>query len=274
MGQRKLPAILFLILFFIAGGSVNDASAQEPFTLTSWGRFFSGIKWGYQWVTGDFLIPAGGRPASGARIYMGPDLGADQTESVTVFADAQIGDSYFFDLDYFMMLATGLKRIQRELLFHNRLYPENSLVDTRVDVNWLRFNYAYRLFDVNSWGICPSLGIHYLRYGVSLNGENEEGANTSNTRKLDAIFPTIGIQARFWAPYGLEFRAEWEGMSLITLGLVSNFQLSSNWELYPDVRLSLGFTQRLVSSVENNQELNNEWFLSSTGFTGGVSFGF
>ena len=73
---------------------------------------------------------------------------------------------------------------------------------------------------------------------------------------------------------GLEFRAEWEGMSLITLGLVSNFQLSSNWELYPDVRLSLGFTQRLVSSVENNQELNNEWFLSSTGFTGGVSFGF
>ena len=60
MGSKKVS--LFLILILVCGISVpaNDALAQEPFALTSWGRFFSGIEWGYQWISGDFVIPAGG----------------------------------------------------------------------------------------------------------------------------------------------------------------------------------------------------------------------
>ncbi|MGO8820797.1 MAG: hypothetical protein ACLQO6_06160 [Desulfomonilaceae bacterium] len=274
MGVKKISLVLMSVLIWGMAGSLGDALAQEPFTLTSWGRFFSGIEWGYQWVAGDFVIPAGGRPGSGARIFLGPDLGADQTESVKIFTDAEILNTHYLNLDYFMCLATGLKRVQRDLLFHNKLYPENSLVDTRVDINWLRFTYAYRLFDIDSWNICPSIGIHYLRCGVTLNGENEEGPNTSNNRKLDATFPTIGVQARFLAPYGLDFKAEWEGMHLITIGLISSLQLCANWEIYPDVRLSIGVTNRLVSSIEDNQELNNEWFYNMTGFTGGIAFGF
>jgi hypothetical protein len=109
---------------------------------------------------------------------------------------------------------------------------------------------------------------------VSLNGETEKGLNTSNTRRLDAIYPTVGIQARYPAPYGLDFRLEWEGMHLITMGLISSFRLSTNFEIYPDVRFDFGFTHRMVSSVENNQTLNNEWFYNLTGVAGGVSFGF
>ncbi|MHB8205724.1 MAG: hypothetical protein ACYDHG_18755, partial [Desulfomonilaceae bacterium] len=74
--------------------------------------------------------------------------------------------------------------------------------------------------------------------------------------------------------YGLDFKAEWEGMHLITIGLISSLQLCANWEIYPDIRLSIGFTNRLVSSIEDNQELNNEWFYNMTGFTGGIAFGF
>lgn len=274
MGSRKARLLFILILIWGVSVLSSEALAQEPFTVTSWGRFFSGIESGYQWISGDFVIPAGGRPGSGARIYIGPDLGVDQAESLSILADAEILDTHYFNIDYFMCLATGLKRIQRDLLFHNRLYPENSLVDTRVDMNWLRTTYAYKFVNIESWRICPSIGVHYVRCGVTLNGENEDGANTSNTRKLDAIFPTIGVQARYLAPYGLDFRAEWEGMHLITMGLVSSFHLSSNWEIYPDIRLSFGFTNRLVSSIEDNQTLNNEWFYNLTGFSGGLAFGF
>lgn len=274
MCVKKAWVILALILFSGVIVYVDETLAQEPFALTSWGRFFSGIEWGYQWILGDFVIPAGGRPGSGARIFVGPDLGVDQTESVKVFTDAEILSTHYLNLDYFMCLATGLKRVQRDLIFHNRLYPENSLLDTRIDLNWLRFTYAFKFFDIESWDICPSMGVHYVRCGVTLNGENEEGPNTSNTRKLDAIFPTVGLQARFLAPYGLDFKAEWEGMSLITLGLISSLQLTSNWEIYPDIRISLGFTNRLVSSVESNQEVNNEWFYNLTGFTSAIAFGF
>ena len=274
MRSKKAPIFLALLLILVIDVFVGNALAQEPFTLTPWGRFFSGIEWGYQWLSGDFIIPAGGRPGSGARILVGPDLGADQTESVKVFADGKIFDAHYLNLDYFMCLATGLKRIQRDLIFHNRLYPESALVETRVDINWLRFMYAFKLLEIQSWNICPAFGAHYVRCGITLNGENEEGPNTSNTRKLDAVFPTLGIQARFPAPYGIDFKVEWEGMHLITLGLISYLDVTTDWEIYPDVRLSFGFTNRLVSSVEDNQELNNEWFYNLTGFTGGIAFGF
>ncbi|MGC8658932.1 MAG: hypothetical protein ACP5U1_07635 [Desulfomonilaceae bacterium] len=274
MRSKRTQIFLILLLMLSMDLFTHAALAQEPFTLTPWGRFFSGMEWGYQWISGDFVIPAGGRPGSGARIIVGPDLGADQTESVKVFADGKIFDAHYLNLDYFMCLATGLKRIQRDLIFHNRLYPESSLVDTRIDLNWLRLTYAFKLLEVQSWNICPSFGAHYVSSGVTLNGENEEGPNTSNTRKLDAFFPTLGVQARFAAPYGVDFKIAWEGMHLITLGLISYFEMSTDWEIYPDVRLSLGFSNRLVSSVENNQELNNEWFYNLTGFTGGIAFGF
>jgi hypothetical protein len=274
MRSKKSRLLFLLMLFFGIANYTDQALAQEPFTLTSWGRFFAGIDLGYQWISGDFVIPAGGQPGSGGRIYIGPDLGVDQTESISILGDGQILNNHFVNIEYFMCLATGLKRIQRELMFHNRLYPEDSLVDTRIDMNWLRITYAFKFLDIDSWAICPSFGFHYVGCGVSLNGETEKGINTSNTRRLDAIYPTVGIQARYPAPYGLDFRLEWEGMHLITMGLISSFRLSTNFEIYPDVRFDFGFTHRMVSSVENNQTLNNEWFYNLTGVAGGVSFGF
>jgi hypothetical protein len=273
----RFKRICLTVLLLLVLGNLNytdEVLAQQPFTLTSWGRFFTGVDLGYQWLSGDFVIPAGGRPGSGGRIYIGPDLGVDQTESISILADGQILENHFVNVEYFMCLATGLKRIQRDLMFHNRLYPEDSVVDTRIDMNWLKCTYAFKLFDIESWAICPSFGFHYVGNGVSLNGETEKGINTSNTRRLDAMFPTVGIQARYPAPYGLDFRLEWEGMHLIVMGLISSFRLSTNLEIYPDLRFDFGFTHRMVSRVENNQTLNNEWFYNLTGVSGGVAFGF
>ena len=274
MRSKKACLIALLIHVVLISNFADTVFSQQPFTLTSWGRFFTGIDWGYQWISGDFVIPAGGRPGSGGRVYIGPDLGVDQAESLSVFGDAQILEAHFVNIEYFMCLATGLRRMQREVMFHNRLYPEEAVVDTRLDMNWLRLIYAFKFLDVQSWAICPSLGLHHVKVGVSLSGENEEGANTSNTRRLDAVYPTLGIQARYLAPHGLDFRAEWEGMHLITMGLISSFRLSSNWEIYPDVRFDIGFNHRIVSCIENNQTLNNEWFYNLTGFVGGIAFGF
>ncbi len=273
----RFKRICLTVLLLIVLGNLNytdEVLAQQPFTLTSWGRFFAGVDLGYQWLSGDFVIPAGGRPGSGGRIYIGPDLGVDQTESISILADGQILENHFVNVEYFMCLATGLKRIQRDLMFHNRLYPEDSVVDTRIDMNWLKCTYAFKLFDIEAWAICPSFGFHYVGNGVSLNGETEKGINTSNTRRLDAMFPTVGIQARYPAPHGLDFRLEWEGMHLIVMGLISSFRLSTNLEIYPDLRFDFGFTHRMVSRVENNQTLNNEWFYNLTGVSGGVAFGF
>lgn len=274
MAHIKRMSIVFWVGALMIMSISSEAFAQESFRLFPSARFFTGLDWGYYFVSGDFLVPAGGRPGSGSKIDAYSDLGMSQTEAVTIGVEGTILDDHFINLDYSTFMPTGLRKINRDFLFHNKLYTEGTLISSKIEFNWLRFFYAYRAYEEGSIRVSPALGFNYVRFGATLNSSTDDGELQSNSRTLDVAYPTLGMEMRFLAPYGLEFRWQFEAMSLITRGFVAVNKASANWEIYPDIQINFCVSNRFTQSVEDNQELNNEWMFSLTGLSAGIAFGF
>jgi hypothetical protein len=254
---------------------IKPCEAQETFRLSPDARFQFGMDSGYIWHWGEMLIPAGGRPDSGAKIDVASELGVDQGETTGITFRGIVLENHLLNFDYLLYSPTGVKRIPRTVQFHNRTYAADTIVETKLDFNWLRFDYGYKLWDFSSWWAAPRLGLHYVRYSATLNGKPEEEQDTiSNNRSLDAIYPVLGIEARYLLPLGAELSAEIEGIHLITTGFLAMLRLEARWEMHPDVTLNVAGFTRFVQRQEDNQELNNEWFFGLFGGTAGVSFAF
>lgn len=273
MSLRKL-LISCIISCFLAANGEWLALAQEPFRLTSAARFSLGMDWGYYWLSGEMLVPAGGRPGSGTKIDISSDLGIDQGESAAIFLRAEILEKHLVDIDYLMLSPTGQKRSQSSFRFQNQAYPADSRLEARIDFNWIRLAYAYKLREISSSWIGPLAGVHHVRFGATLNGQTDTGDLISNTRRLDGTFPVIGFEARHLFPYGIDLSMGMEGIHLITRGFLAMVRLGVSWEIHPDVVVSLNASSRLVNWVEDHQELNNEWAFNLAGISSGVSFGF
>jgi len=274
MNFRRTIALGLVVAACVAGIPVRSVWAQEPFRLTSAARFLMGMDWGTLWITGETLIPAGGRLDSGIKLDLSSDLGITQGEGSLASLEATILENHLLKFDNLMFTPTGLKQVPRELKFHNRTYPAGTLVESRIDLNWMRLNYGYKLFGGASWWIAPRLGAHYLRSITTLNGETKEEGTISNTRSLDGVYPVLGLEGRLLFPYGLDIGFETEGTHLITRGFLSSARLAASWEVYPNFVLSAGIFNRVVQYVEDNQPLNNEWFYVVSGYSVGVGFGF
>lgn len=264
----------FVGILVIMIASAAAASAQESFRLTPAARFLFGMEWSYLWLSGEMLIPAGGRPGSGSRIDVPAELGVDQGEATSVTFNASVLDNHLLDFDFLMFAPTGIKRAPRTFRFHNKTYLEGTSLETRLDFNWFRLSYGYKLWDLSPWWVIPRIGVHHVRFAATLNGETDEDGIISNNRSLDGTYPVLGLETRFSSPYGIDFGLELEGIHLITAGFLSMGRLRVNWEIYPDVVISMAASSRVVQNVEDNQPLNNEWFYALSGWTAGISFAF
>jgi hypothetical protein len=253
---------------------LEAALAQEPFQLTPNARFFTGMERGALIVAGETLIPAGGRPGSGTRIDVASGLGVESGEFSSFVFQGLILDNHLLNFDYLMAMPTGVKRIAQSFRFQNKTYPAGSLLETRIDFNWLRFSYGYKILKVSSFWLGPRVGLHYVNCAATINGDSEEAGVISNTRRLDGVYPVLGLETRYLMPHGLDLCMEAEGIHLITRGFLTMFKVGVTWETIPNVALSTGFYSRLVQYVEDNQVLNNEWTYSLTGVSIGVMFGF
>ncbi|MBI5251855.1 MAG: hypothetical protein HY912_20375 [Desulfomonile tiedjei] len=275
LGRVVFYSLFCLTLVLGLGIFAGPVRAQETFRLSPEARFQLGMDSGYIWHWGEMLIPAGGRPDSGTKIDVASELGVNQGEATGITFNGIIQNSHLVNFDYLLYSPSGVKRLPRTLRFHNRTYAADTTVETRLDFNWLRFDYGYKLWDMSSWWVAPRVGMHYVRYSATLNGKpEEEEGTTSNNRSLDTIFPVIGLEARYLLPLGAELIAEVEGMHLITTGFLAMLKLEARWELHPDVTLSIAGFNRFVQCQEDNQPLNNEWSFGLFGGTAGVSFAF
>ncbi len=270
---RGLVGFLLLTALLISLCS-NPGAAQESFRLTPEVRFLLGMEWGYLWLSGDMLIPAGGRPGSGTRVDASGDLGVDQGEGTSIVFQATVLDNHRLDSDYLLFSPTAIKRPEKDFVFHNQTYLAGTSVESRLDFNWLRLCYGYKAVDIASWQVFPRVGVHHVRCAMTLNGESKEGGISSNTRSLDGTYPVLGLETRLGLPYGLDLSLELEGVHLVTRGFLAHSRLRAQWAIHPDISLSLSASNRLIQYAEDNQPLNNEWFYSLTGWSAGVSFGF
>jgi hypothetical protein len=252
----------------------TSATAQEPFQLIPGANFLLGMESHYIWLSGETLIPAGGRPGSGSRVNVPNDLGVDRGDGTSISFQANILGNHLLNADYLLFSPTAVKKATKTFIFHNQTYRAGTELETRLDFNWIRLLYGYRVLDVASWQLFPLIGVHYVRCAQTLNGESKEGGLTSNSRSLDGTYPALGLRLQYGLPYGVDLDMELEGMHLITRGYLSMSILKAQWTIHPDVVLSLTGYNRLVNYEEDSQRLNNEWFYSLSGWSAGISFSF
>ncbi len=274
MGSMKHIAFRLTFALWMVMIAVGPASSQESFRLSPNARFTLGMEWSYLWLSGQMRIPAGGRPGSGTRVDVSKTLGIDRTEASAITLHGEILDKHLLGIDYLMMVPTGLRRVRDTFRFQNKTYPVGSLVETSLDFTWLRAAYGYKLIDSPGFWVAPQVGIHHVRHAATLKGRTQEAGVISNTRRLDGTYPTIGLETRYLLPYGIDIRLEMEGFHLITRGFVARTRVGVLWEAYPDIMLTFWGSNRLVHYLETNQPLNNEWFYSLSGVSGGIAFTF
>ncbi|HTY26170.1 MAG TPA: hypothetical protein VMC85_23775 [Desulfomonilaceae bacterium] len=270
---RRLLCCISLALCLIASFATS-ATAQEPFRLIPDARFLLGMEWNYIWLSGEMLIPAGGRPASGTSVDLPNDLGVDQGEGTSISFDATILENHRLESDYLLFTPTAIKKATKTFKFQNQTYLAGTNLETRLDFNWARLCYGYRALDMASWQLFPRIGVHYVRCSMTLNGESKEVGMTSNSRSLDGTYPVLGLEIRYALPYGFDLGMELEGIHLITRGYLSMASLKAQWAVHPDIVLCLTGFNRLVQYAEDYQPLNNEWLYSLSGWSAGISFSF
>ncbi len=248
--------------------------AQDSFHLSENAKFILGMEGGYLWLSGEFLIPAGGRPGSASRVDLAGDLGSGQGESTSILFQGEVRERHLLGLRYLMTSLAGARKLTNDLRFHNKTYEAGSLIESKLDFQWLEAGYGYKLLDMDGWWMAPKLGVHYIYHSLTLNGETSEAGIYSNTRALDGTYPVLGLETRIMLPRDLDLALEAEGTHLITRGFLYSVRLGAYWRVYPDVVLTVGALNRQVHYQEDNQRLNNEWFYTIWGASAGMSFTF
>jgi hypothetical protein len=252
----------------------TDLRGQEGFRLIPGVKSALGMEWGNLWITGDMLIPAGGRPGSGDKIALSEDLGMDQSEQTSFSLRSEVLNDHLFQLSFLAYAPTGSKRAPRSFRFHNKTYAADTPVESKLDINWFRFVYAYKAIDVNGFWFAPSIGLNYLQNVITLNGMTEEAGTISNTRRLDASYPVLGFGTGLALPYGLDFGLQIEGVHMITRGFMADMRLEGRWEAHTDMLFTIGLNAGAIKYLEDNQPLNNEWYYLFSGWSAGVAFSF
>jgi hypothetical protein len=263
----------FFILLCMAVVLVEPAWCQESFQITPSARFLIGMESDYLWTWGNLLIPAGGKLRSGTRVNLN-ELNVESTEGSSIHFQAVILKNHFVNFDYVMFMPTGLTRVKREFRFQNKTYERGISVETKLDIIWLRLAYGYKLRELGNIILAPRIGVHHVRQAITINGETAEVGQLSNTRRLDATYPVVGLDTRYLLPYGIDFSLEMEGIHLVTRGFLAMAQGTLLWEVRPDVVLSIRGANRTVHYIETNQRLNNEWFYNVLSFSIGAAFTF
>lgn len=273
MKSCKFLCIITVLTIFFLHLNVIPLSAQESFRIIPGAKFLIGMDWGNFWLWGDLLIPAGGQLGSGTKIDSS-SLGLDWGETTSVRFNSIILSDHLVELDYLSYSPSGLKRPSKSFRFQNRTYSPEDLLETKLDFNWFRFCYGYKLWDMSEFWIAPKIGIHHIRHTATINGFSEEEGFISNTRSLDGTYPVVGLETRYLFPYGIDLGLSFEGIHLITRGFLAQTQINVQWEVHPDVVLFLGLAGKVVQYIEDNQPLNNEWFYILSGWSAGISFTF
>ncbi len=109
--NRRRLLVVCLSWFLITLVTTGPCVAQEPFRLTQSAKFLLGMGTGYVLISGDLLVPAGGRPGSGTSVDLSADLGVESAETTAISLQAAVLDRHLIDAEYVMLQPTGLQSL-------------------------------------------------------------------------------------------------------------------------------------------------------------------
>lgn len=118
-------------------------------------------------------------------------LGAPSSET-TAQIDAlfRIAHYHRFELGYFELQRHSVTTLQRDVVFRDQLYPEDSTIEFRSNSKILRAGYSYSLMRDGQKELGLTAGLSWTRFEAEV---REEGQQPPEQAKVEVVLPTFGI---------------------------------------------------------------------------------
>ena len=118
-------------------------------------------------------------------------LGAPSSETITqIDALFRIAFYHRFELGYFELQRHSLTTLQRDALFREQLYPEDTTIEFRSNSQFLRAGYSYSLMRDGQKELGLTAGLSWTRFEAEV---REEGQQPSEQATVEVVLPTFGI---------------------------------------------------------------------------------
>ena len=153
----------------------------------------------------DTEVRADGVTATGTPVDLERDLGIDQDDTIGyVGLTWRPWEHHELGLSYYRDGKSSERRLQRDFVFNDVVYPASATVRTEVDVDAYELHYTWWAASHETWALGPRLGLVWYTFdlGVDLqldaNG-NQAGATLDREASVDLPTLTIGGSWR-WTP--------------------------------------------------------------------------
>src|SRR3954463_6753597 len=166
----------------------------------------------------------------GANVTFENTLGMDSRKAVpNALGRVRLGDKWRLEAEWFELNRSGVRTIDRDIQYGDRVFPVNTQLSSTFDFSDLRLSAGYSFFKRPDKEIGVGLGFHLASYNVSLS------STTVGTEQESVLapLPVISFYGQFaltdqWAVGGRLDRfslsyGKYDG-SLSSLGLEVNYQ--------------------------------------------------
>lgn len=118
-------------------------------------------------------------------------LGASSSET-TAQIDAMFRIAHFhrFELGYFELRRHSLATLERDVMFRDQLYPEDSTIEFRSSSQILQAGYSFSLIRSGQKELGVTAGLGWTRFEAEVRADGQE---PSEQAKVEVLLPTFGI---------------------------------------------------------------------------------
>lgn len=154
----------------------------------------------------DMGVSADGQLMNGTNVDLHRDLGLDPGNPLAfVGATWRPFDQHEFGLTYYRDDVEGSRRLEREIVFDDKVYAAAATVHAGYDFSALQAYYAWWAVSRETWALGPQVGLTWYRLDIDLaleldvNGNPVVGGGVKSEARADLPALTLGMSWR-WVP--------------------------------------------------------------------------
>lgn len=192
LASSRIPMTLILL------ATSSAAAAVEPLDTFNFrvGSYIS---------TFDSQVRADGEFSDGSTLDLDRDLNLDQDNAVALVGVTwRPFDHHEFGLSYYQDDSSASRRLQRDIVFDDTVYPASATVRSEFDLSAYEASYVWWAASHERWALGPRLGVIWYDISLSIELEldvngNPGGGLISSDVSGGLPAPTIGGSWR-WTP--------------------------------------------------------------------------
>jgi hypothetical protein len=170
---------------------------------------------------------------TGTLISFERDLGLDDSRTLRRFGlQWRPFRKHELALNYFSAPRNGVQQIDRQITFHNQVYPVNALVTTRFDLDYASATYTYWARRSDRDGLGITLGIASLSVDALVRAQRPDVTVTiTESANTDVPVALAGVQSRLSLTNRLHAEGSVSTLPRVTIEGSSGTALTANARL-------------------------------------------